>query len=34
MLALASTVSLFVVLSALAYLYLFLRALIFGQRTA
>jgi len=34
MLAAAATVSLFVVLSGLAYLYVFLRALIFGQRTA
>ena len=34
MLALASTVSLFVALSGLMYLYVFLRALIFGQRTA
>jgi cardiolipin synthase (CMP-forming) len=34
MLAAAATMSLFVVLSGLAYLYVFLRALIFGQRTA
>jgi cardiolipin synthase (CMP-forming) len=34
MLAAAATVSLFVVLSGLAYLHVFLRALIFGQRTA
>jgi len=34
MLAAAATVSLFVVLSGLAYLHVFLRALIFGRRTA
>ena len=34
MLAAAATVSLFVLLSGLAYLYVFLRALIFGQRIA